>query len=162
MHLFKRLGFLLILPALLLLPACDRHDDEDEHFGVVERIEVRNRANNALYAFHIRTQDDGWQGDGLPHLHVGEEIAVNVHFFDSDGHEAVLGTTREYQVGVRLATQAQDGVVGQAGIVDISAHGDHVDIEAEAEGETYIVFQLMHGNHSDADSPPLLIEVDDH
>jgi hypothetical protein len=159
---FKRIAFLLALPAMLLLSACDRHDDDDDHFGTIQRIEVSDRATGTVYATYVRGQNnDLFTGSGIPHLHVGEEIALNVRFLDSAGRQASLSRTGEYQLGVRYAAQA-DGVVGQPGIIEFSAHGDHADVEGVAEGSTHIVFQLMHGNHSDGDSPPLEIEVDAH
>ena len=159
----RRLALLLVLPVLLFVAACDRHDHDDDHFGVVERVEVRDRATNTLYGVWQRAQTDlGFQGDGVPHLHVGEEIALNVLFFDIDGQQVALSRTGEFRLGVRLAEAARDGVAGTPGVVDFSAHGDHADIEGAAEGETYLVFQLMHGNHSDFDTPPIEIEVDDH
>jgi hypothetical protein len=150
----KKLLLLLALPGLLFLAACDRHDDDD-HFGVVNRVEIRDRATNALFAFYEREQHAlGFQGTGVPHLHVGDEIALNVRFFDTQGQQAALGTGQEYEVRAE--------VVGPAGIVSVSNHGDHVDVEALAEGETYVVFHLWHGNHADFTTPQLEIEVDAH
>lgn len=152
----KRLFLLLALPGLLLLSACDRHDDDhDDHFGLVDRVEVRDRASDALFAFYQREEHTlGFQGPGVPHLHEGDEIALNVLFFDTQGHQAVLGTAREYEVRAE--------VTGAAGIVSVSNHGDHVDVEALAGGETTVVFHLWHGGHADFTTPPLEIEVDDH
>jgi hypothetical protein len=157
----KRAGVLLALPGLLFLAACDRHDHDDDHFGQIQRIEVSDRATNNIFAIYVRGEaGDQFQGQGVPPIGVGEEIALNVDFIDVENRRATLSETGEYRLGVRLATQQRDGVVGQPGIVEFSAHGDHADVEGEAPGQTHIVFQLMHGNHSDADSPPLLIVVE--
>jgi hypothetical protein len=151
---FYHLLAVLALPVLLLVSGCDRQV-EDDHFGLVDRIEVTDREDGTLYAFYNRAQDAlGFQGVGVPALAVGEEIALNVRFRDVNGQWAELGAGQEYQLGARLhPTQ------GQAGIVDLSAHGDHVDIEGVAPGETHIQLRLMHGGHSDHDSPPLAIQV---
>lgn len=156
----KALGLLSALPALLTLSACDRHE-HDTHFGRLERVEVRDRATNTLYAVYVRSQGQSFTGPGVPHLGIGEERALDVLFFDGDDRQAALGGSAEYSVGVRLA-EARDGVAGTPGIVRFEAHGDHVDVEGVAEGETHLVLQLMHGTHSDGDSPALRLHVHQH
>jgi hypothetical protein len=154
MKIFFRPFALLALPALLLVAGCDRHDD-DEHFGLVDRIEVTDREDGTLYAFYNRDQDAlGFQVDEVLAVPVGEEIALDVRFRDVHGQWAELGAGQEYELGARIhPTQ------GQPGIVELSAHGDHVDIEGVAPGQTHIQLRLMHGGHSDHDSPPLAIQV---
>lgn len=158
---FKRFALLLALPAMLLFSACDSNDDhDDDHFGQLERVEVRDRASGELYASYTRSGGDSFDGD--VHLHPGDEVALNVLFFDEDGNQASLSESGEFSLGIRLAEVGRDGVDSVPDIVAFEAHGDHADIEALAEGETYLVFQLMHGGHSDGDSPALRFEVDDH
>lgn len=155
-----RFALLLALPALLVLAGCDRHDHDDDHLEEIQRVEVRDSATNTLYAFWVDGQnDDQFQGDGVPPIPVGQEIALDVLFIDEGGRLVALSESGEYRLGIRLANQQQDGVVGQEGIVDFSVHGDHADLEGLAIGETHLVFQLMHGGHSDFDSPPLHIVV---
>lgn len=154
----RRFGVLLAILALAVFTACDRSATEpDDHFGTVDRVEVRDRATNTLYA---ESHGDHFDGE-VPHIDVGEEIALNVHFFDVDGNEADLGGG-EYELGIRYAELATEDVDGEEGIVEFYVHGDHADIEGVAVGETHIVFQIMHGNHSDFDTPALTIEVEDH
>jgi len=155
----RSMGMFALAGALVATAACERQTTEPGHFGAVAEVEIRDRATNTLY---LESHGDHWDGPGIPHLHVGEEIALNVHFFDAEGNEANLGGG-EFELRVRLADAARDGgVEGTPGIVDFSAHGDHADIEGIAEGETYLVFQLYHGNHSDFDTMPIEFEVDDH
>ncbi|MFW5973047.1 MAG: hypothetical protein ACOCTG_03565 [Bacteroidota bacterium] len=149
---------LFALPALLLLSACDRHEDEEEHFHGVDRVEVRERGSANLLGIWREGQSN-FDGDGL-HLHDGEGVALDVLFFDDDNRQAPLGAGREYSLQVEYSTQ--DGQVGQEGVVAFSVHGDHVDIEAVDHGETWIVFSLWHGSHADFTSPPFHVEVDDH
>ena len=153
---FQRFALLLALPAMLVLSACDSHeDDDDDHFGQLERVEVRDRATGFLYATYTRSTDDAFEG-GIE-LGSGQEIALNVLFFDEDGREADLGG--DYTLGIRLAEANRDGVEGNPGVVAFEARGDHAYIEARNAGETYLVFQLLHGGHSDGDAPALRLVV---
>lgn len=155
--LFKRFA-LLALPAMLVLSACDSNDDhDDDHFGQLERVEVRDRATGFLYATYTRSTDDTFEGS--VELGPGQELALNVLFFDEDDREASLGEGRDYTLGIRLAETDRDGVEGTPGIVAFEAHDDYADIEAVAVGETHLVFQLLHGGHSDGDAPALRFEV---
>jgi hypothetical protein len=150
----------LLLAALVGFSACDSHSHGDDHFGTLQRVEVRDRASNALIASYNSASGTGFATSAHIHLDaVGDETAVNVLFFDANGRQAELREGGEYSLGVRLATQARDGVAGAAGIVSFEAHGDHADIEALANGTTHLVFQLRHGNHSDGESPALRVVV---
>ena len=78
---------------------------------------------------------------------------MNTIFRDADGDVIPLGG--EFTVNAILAPGSPTGVV------ELSAHGDHVDIEAGGVGTVQIIFQLMHANHSDWDLPPIELEVED-
>jgi len=149
---FRSMGVFALAGALMATAACERSATDPGHFGTVTEVEIRDRATNTLY---LESHGDHWDGPGIPHLHVGEEIALNVHFFDAAGNEADLGGG-EFELRVRLADE------GTPGIVDFSAHGDHADIEGVAEGVTHLVFQLWHGGHTDFDTMPVEFEVDEH
>lgn len=155
----SRLALLLVLPAALALAACDSHDDhhDDDHFGRLERVEVRDRATGVLLASYARAAGDAFEG-GVA-LGLGDERALNVLFFDQDGREASLGSDEGYTLGIRLAEAGRDGVEGTPGIVAFEAHPDHARVEALAEGETHLVLQLLHGGHSDGDAPALRVTV---
>lgn len=150
----------LLLAALLVVSACDSHNHDDDHFEGIQRVEVRERGSNQLIASYDRATGTGFAPSAHIHLdNVGDETAVNVLFFDAAGRQAELREGGEYSLGVRLATQARDGVAGASGVVSFEAHGDHADITALTEGTTHLVFQLMHGSHSDGDSPALRVVV---
>ncbi len=155
----SRLALLLVLSAALALSACDSHDDhhDDDHFGRLERVEVRDRDTGALYASYARAAGEAFEG-GV-HLLPEQRLALDVLFFDEDGREASLGPDEDHSLGIRLAEADRDGVAGVPGIVAFEAHGDHADVEALAEGETHLVFQLLHGGHSDGDAPALRFTV---
>jgi hypothetical protein len=155
----RRLVLVAAVPLVTLLAACDRHPQDPDDHAIPASVELVDRATGARMAWtHGSGAAIHWDGE-LPHLHVGNELAVNVRFLRANGTEIPLGT--EYTVRARLAEQA-DGRVGAPGIVRLENHGDHVDITGLAEGETYIVFMLWHGSHADFTTPAIEVEVDDH
>ena len=137
--------------AVAALAACDNPVDADEDHGEPVGVELLDRATGAQLAITDLAGGIHWDGE-LPHLLVGEEMAVNARFFDAAGNTIPLGG--EYEVRVRLATGAPEAVVA------LSNHGDHIDVAAEAVGVTSIVLMLWHGGHSDWDAPAIAVEVD--
>lgn len=120
----------------------------------VARVELYDRDSGEQLAHtHGTGASMHWDGE-LPHLHSGEELEVNVVFKDSRGWIVPLGG--EYTVQARLTGASP------AGVVSLSNHGDHVDIDALAPGEVEIIFALWHDDHSEFDAPPIELEVDDH
>jgi hypothetical protein len=149
----SRLFSTLALVTVAGLAACDNPVDADEH-GEPVAAQLLDRDSGTLLAeTHGTGASIHWDGE-LPHLHPGEGIEVDVVFLDAAGNEIPLGG--EFTVGVALATGAP------AGIVNFALHGDHVDLEGVAVGTTSLVFSLMHGSHSDWDSPAISVEVEDH
>jgi hypothetical protein len=156
----RRLLLLAALPLVTLFAACDRHPHGPEDHAAPVGAELVNRATGARLAWtHGTGAGMHWDG-ALPHIHTGDELAVNVRFLRADGTAITLGG--EYTVRARLAEQQRDGRVGAPGIVRLENHGDHVDITGLTNGETYIVFDLWHGSHADWYTPPIEVEVDDH
>lgn len=153
---FRRHGRTATMAALLAvvgLSGCDRSstDPVDDH-GDPAAAEVLNRDTGELLA---ETQGTGaaihWDG-GIPTLLVGTGIEVDVVFLDEDGITIPLGVG-EFEVRARLADGAPEGVIG------ITNHVDHIDIEGVAEGVTQIVLMLWHGGHADWETPELEISV---
>jgi hypothetical protein len=148
-----RLTFALPLAAALLVAGCDGSSTEAEH-SEPARLDLVNRSSGELLAWtHGTGSSIHWDG-GLPHIHAGDELALNTIFRDSDGNEIPLGG--EYTVNAILTSGSP------AGVVALDPHGDHVDIDALAEGEVQIIFQFWHGNHSEWDAPAIALEVEDH
>jgi len=148
-RLLTAVGALLVVG----LAACDRSPtaSEDDH-GEPVAAQVFARASGELLAYtHGTGAGIHWDGS-IPHLEVGEEIALNVVFLDDEDRPIPLGG--EFELRARLATGTPIGVV------ELSDHGDHIDVEAVGPGQTQIVFMLWHGGHSDWDSPGLTINVE--
>lgn len=154
-----RLARIAALSLVALAAACDRHPNEPDDHAQPASVELIDRDSGTRLAWtHGTGASIHWDG-GLPHLHEGEAMAVNVRFLRANGSEIQLGG--EYTVRARLAQQGE-GAVGVPGIVDIENHGDHVDITGLAHGETHLVFMLWHGGHADFVTPAIAVEVDDH
>jgi len=119
------------------------HDHEDE----IGEFKIIDRDTDEEVAY---VHDDHWHGE-LPEVSEGEHVSLGAYIEDDHGDEIELGD--EYQLGVRLAEGADD-------IVSFDEHGDHVHIEGEEEGSTEVVFQLIHNDHIDYETPPIEVEVE--
>lgn len=150
---FKRIIPVLAI-GLLLFSCSDNSTGPDTDPVEVTRVNLVDRDSGEEIA-HTHGSGDSmhWHGS-LPHLHPGEEIEVNVEFLDADGNVIALGG--EYTVQAHLASGSDDGVV------ELSSHGDHVDVEAVGEGNVEIIFSLWHGDHSEFDAPAIGLEVEHH
>ncbi|MBA4160207.1 MAG: hypothetical protein H0X65_22515 [Gemmatimonadetes bacterium] len=152
----KRLALLAVVPLVILIAGCGRHPNSPADHATPASVELLNRSTGDRLAWTDGTgAGKNWDG-GLPHISVGDELAVNVRFLRANGTEIPLGG--QYTVRARLAEQAEGGA-GTPGIVQLENHGDHVDITGLADGETRIVFMLWHGSHADFTAPPIEVEV---
>ena len=141
---------------LLALAGCDSDSPTDPgHENVPAVAQVFDRDTGALLAYtHGTGAGIHWDG-GIPHLHVGEEIELDIVFLNDDGEEIAYGS--EFEARARLA----DG--SPTGVIQFANHGDHIDVEAIGEGEAYLVLMFWH-RHADWgwETPPLEFEGDDH
>jgi hypothetical protein len=155
----RKLILLAVAPLVTLVAACDRSPTDAGEHAAPASVELVDRATNQRLAWtHGSGAAMHWDG-AIPHIDVGDELAVNVRFLRANGTEIPRGG--EFTVRARLSEQA-DGQVGAPNIVGIDNHGDHVDLTGLAVGETHIVFMLWHGGHADFLSPPIAVEVESH
>lgn len=146
---FKKRSLPMLTFALMAgVVACDSPVDVEDEHGEPVNVELADRATGERLAY---THGDHWDG-AIPHLDVGDEIALNAYFLDADGDTIPYGD--EFSVLMELAAGAPEGIIA------IENHGDHVDITALAAGVTQVRVSLAHGSHSDWDSPVLTIEVE--
>jgi hypothetical protein len=92
---------------------------------------------------------DHWHG--RIELAAGDEVEVDVRFLDADGGVIALGGA--YTVRGEIAPGHP------AGIATVESHGDHLDIEGKAAGETRIVLHFWHDGHADWTTPALRVVV---
>ena len=135
----------------------DEADDEGDHDHdeFVSEFQLLDRAHDPHEELSY-VDGDHWHGeDEFPTIPIGDNVSIGAYIEDADGEEIVLGT--EYELGVELAEGAEEGVVE----IDEAEgfHGYHVYIYGESDGETEIVFTLIHDDHVDYETPPLTAEV---
>jgi hypothetical protein len=137
----------LVLAATAALTACeddstgpDDHD-HDEAAGVVVLAEGSTTP--------LVTVDAARQVTGSLTVQAGQDRHLEVWFVAEDG-DRFRPDGDEHTLDIRVANGA---------IADLHAHGDHLHLEGVAAGSTTVVFSILHGNHSDYDSPAIPITV---
>ncbi|WP_255192523.1 hypothetical protein [Natronobeatus ordinarius] len=117
----------------------------------IEEFEVVDRSTDEVAAY---VHGDHWHGE-LPHVDAGEHVSLGANIETADGEEIDLSGD-EYSLGVELADEAAEGVVA------FDEYGDHVHIEGKEKGHTEVVFQLVHDDHVDYETPSIEVEVEHH
>lgn len=147
---------LIVLPAVVLLGACDNPvgNNDDDHLEEVVGVEVTDLLGNVITEYHDGHWDLAGGADAL-HLHVGEEEEIRIFFVAEDGDRFQLPHSgAEYTLRVEIANTA---------IVEYEGEGDHGHLNAKSVGETTARVQIYHGNHPDWETlADLPIEVGDH
>lgn len=113
---------------------------------VTAEVYERGTENRLAYV-----HDDHW--DGGIELGVGEEIGVDVHFLNE--YDRVIPLGGDYTVQAEIAPDEPTD------IIHLDAHGDHLDIEGEAVGQTRILIHFWHDDHADWTTPGLRVTVTD-
>lgn len=135
---------LLALTLALGAAACDNGstepDDHDEAAGLVVLDE-----NDAV----LVSVNAARQVTGSLTVQAGEAEHVEVWFVAEDG-DRFQPDGGEHTLGWEVANEA---------VAVIDSHGDHMDLDGVSAGTTSVVFSIMHGNHSDYDSPAIPVTV---
>ncbi len=151
-------GTTLALSALLLLPACDRDNQDDGH-GEMEMLQVLDRGQTSQPVVATWTHDGGWEG-ALPSVSLSsssQRIVLGFRAYDEEGHEITLSETGDDSIRFGLAAGATQGII-RTDLEDIF-HGDHVYIHGQAAGSTQIQFHLWHDDHADQSTTAISITV---
>jgi hypothetical protein len=80
----------------------------------------------------------------------GQAQHLDVYFVDEDGDRFSLDDDDGHSL---------DWTVANESVAVIDAHEGHLDLDGVSAGSTTVVFRIMHGNHSDYDSPAIPITV---
>ncbi len=151
-HTAYLLPFFLVFA--MLLSACDRDDLHDDHHSHgIERIEIRGVDDGALYGVW-REGDSGWTSGGSLSIEAESDVSVRVAFFDDHDHEITLRDGGEYSLDIRFV---DEGV--SSDVLSWTISDDVATFSRMNGGEAEVVFLLMHGNHSDAESPAFRVVV---
>lgn len=134
----------LVLAATAALSACDGDgtgpDDHQEAVGMV----ITDQNNTTLASVNAARQVTG----SLT-VAAGAGRHITVWFLDEDGDRFQLDDD-EHTLAWTVANE---------NVAEIHSHDGHYDLEGVAAGNTTVVFSIMHGNHSDYDSPVIPIVV---
>lgn len=135
----------LVLAATFALGACEDStgSDDDEHEEAAGLV-ILDQNDATLVSVNAARQVTGSltvPAGQARHLEVWF-VAEDGDRFQPDGDEHTL-----------------DWTVANESIAVIDAHGDHMDLDGVAAGSTTVVFSILHGNHSDYDSPAIPITV---
>lgn len=138
----SRAAFVLALAATVA--ACDDSTGPDDDHQEAAGLVVTDQNNVTLVSVNAQRQVTG----SLT-VQAGQARHIEVYFVDADG-DRFQPDDDDHSLGWAVANTA---------IAAIDAHDGHHDLDGKAAGNTTVVFSLMHGNHSDYDSPAIPITV---
>jgi hypothetical protein len=93
----------------------------------------------------------GTHWHGRIELDAGDEVEVDVRFLDGEGNVIALGGA--YTVRAEIAPDHPTG------IASVASHGDHLDIEGDAAGETRIIIHFWYDGAAAWTAPALRVVV---
>ena len=134
----------LLLAAAAVLGACSDSTGPEEHREAAGMV-ITNQNNTVLASVNAARQVTG----SLT-VAAGQAQHLEVYFVDENGVRFQLEDDDEH---------ALDWTVANEAVATIDAHEGHLDLDGVAAGNTTVVFSILHGNHSDYDSPPIPITV---
>jgi hypothetical protein len=134
----------LVLAATATLGACDSSTDAEDHEDAVGMV-ITDQNNTTLASVNASRQVTG-------SLTVARGAArhLSVYFLDADGDRFQLDDDDEHTLGWTVANE---------NVAVIDSHDGHLDLDGVTAGNTTVVFSIMHGGHSDYDSPAIPIIV---
>lgn len=133
----------LLLVGLMFFVGCTEENGHDEDIT----FEVIDRSENEVAAYVC---GDHWHGE-LPEVLEGEHISLGAYILDNE--KEIELDNEDYALGVDHAPGADEDVVG------FDLYGDHIHIVGETEGKTEVVFQLIHNDHIDYETPAIEVKV---
>lgn len=134
----------LVLAATAALGACVSGTEPDDHHDAAGMV-ITDQNNTTLV-----TVNAARQVTGSLTVQAGQARHLDVYFVDEDGERFQLEDGDEHTLAWAVANEA---------VAVIDSHDGHLDLDGVAAGSTTVVFSVMHGNHSDYDSPAIPITV---
>lgn len=134
----------LVLAATAALGACDGTTEPDDHHEAAGVV-ITDQNNTVLV-----TVNAARQVSGSLTVAAGAAQHLDVFFVDADGERFQLEAGDEHTL---------DWTVANENVAVIDSHDGHLDLDGVSAGSTTVVFSVMHGNHSDYDSPAIPIVV---
>ncbi len=127
---------------LVALAACDSPTEADDQHGHVAGMEIVNSEGVLVSVSSTR------QVTGELSVQAGTDIDIAVYYLDRDGDRISLTDD------LSLEWEVADPSIAQ-----IDGHDDHQHLEGVSAGSTTVTFSLIHGSHSDYESPAIPIVV---
>jgi hypothetical protein len=144
-NLFARTA--LLLAATATLAGCDGDGTgPDDHHEEAVGMVITDQNNTTLVSVNAARQVTGSLS-----VAAGAGRHLSVYFLAEDGDR--------FQIEEGDDEHSLDWTVANESIAAIDAHEGHLDLDGVAAGSTTVVFSIMHGNHSDYDSPAIPIVV---
>jgi hypothetical protein len=135
----------LALTALLAAGCSDSTGPEEEHLEAAG-MQILNQAGTVLASVNAQRQVTGSLS-----VRAGQEQTLEIFFVDEEGDRfRIEESDAEHSLAWTVANQT---------IAEIEAHEGHHDLIGKQAGSTTVVFRVMHGGHSDYDSPAIPITV---
>ncbi|HEX2203095.1 MAG TPA: Ig-like domain-containing protein [Longimicrobium sp.] len=119
-------------------------DDDDDHQEAAGMV-ITDQSNVTLVSVSAQRQVTGTLT-----VAAGQARHLEVYFVDEDGDRFQLDDGDEHALAWEVANES---------VATIDSHDGHLDLDGVAAGSTTVVFSLLHGNHSDYDSPAIPITV---
>jgi hypothetical protein len=177
MHMRIRLAAFIILPAMMVLAGCNRHDDHGH--DEMQRVEILDRSQTERPVIATWVRGQGWDRQSLVTLaEGGQRISLGVRAFNGDGEQFEFGTLERHDDGTRTCTEYNmryalaagqpENVIRRPdnrGIVTVNGeqvavfHCDHLYLYPQSAGATQIRFVLWHVDHADDATDPIGVTV---
>jgi hypothetical protein len=146
---------LLLLPLFLLVACSDSPVDDEWGDEVIQGLAVelldRETGERLARADPLGSEAE-WEGS-LPDLESGQELVLDVLWFDIEGDVIPAGAGRW------IDARPTEG--SGADILGLTTPGETVEILAVEAGETFLFFYLMEGDDELVASPPIGVRVFD-
>ncbi|HEX2189017.1 MAG TPA: hypothetical protein VHG51_08990 [Longimicrobiaceae bacterium] len=139
---FGRLALATVLSAGAA--ACDSSTEPDHDHDEAVGLVVLDHATEET----LVTVNSSRQVTGSLSVQAGQERSIEVWFVGEDGDRFV--PEGDHSLGIAIADPSR---------ASIHMHGDHGHFEGLLAGSTTVVFSIVHGSHSDYDSPAIPITV---
>ena len=135
----------LVLALAATAAACEDSTGSDDHDHQEAVGMVITDQNNVTLA-SVNAQR---QVTGSLTVAAGQGRHLDIYFVDEDGDRFELDGDEH----------TLDWTVANEAVAVIDSHDGHYDLDGVAAGSTTVVFSILHGNHSDYDSPAIPITV---
>ncbi|OWZ83845.1 hypothetical protein [Natranaerobius trueperi] len=142
---------LMLLIGVMVFSGCEESEptkEGTEHSDTGLTFNIIDRDSDEVVDYH---HDQHWHS-GLPEVSINENLSLGANILDENEKEIELDG-EHYSLGIDYAEDANEE------ILSLEEHGDHVHITGDKEGESEVVFQLIHDGEVEHETVPIEIQV---